>query len=76
LLAGLLPHHPVCGSHPFTCPLAANTHIPVVGVARKAMAAPFQFLVYFVSHSRPGLVELLDGLPAERKPALVRGDCK
>lgn len=27
------------------------------------------------SHSLPGLAELLDGLPAERKPALVRGDC-
>jgi hypothetical protein len=27
------------------------------------------------SHSLPGLVELFDGLPAERKPALVRGDC-
>lgn len=27
------------------------------------------------SHGLPGLVELLDGLPPERKPALVRGDC-
>lgn len=27
------------------------------------------------SRSLPGLVELLDGLPPERKPALVRGDC-
>jgi hypothetical protein len=25
-------------------------------------------------HTRPGLLKLLDGLPAERKPALVRGD--
>jgi hypothetical protein len=26
-------------------------------------------------HTQPGLLKLLDGLPASRKPALVRGDC-
>ena len=26
-------------------------------------------------HTQPGLLRLLDELPAQRKPALVRGDC-
>lgn len=61
------PHKPGRPSHSHHTYLMAGLRL-VLGIEVRAGNE------HSAAHSQPGLLQLLDGLPAERKPRLVRGD--
>jgi hypothetical protein len=61
------PHKPGRPSHSYHTYLMAGLRL-VLGIEVRAGNE------HSAAHSQPGLLQLLDGLPAERKPRLVRGD--
>ena len=61
------PHKPGRPSHSYHTYLMAGLRL-VLGVDVRAGNE------HSAAHSQPGLLQLLDGLPPERKPRLVRGD--
>ena len=62
------PHKPGRPSHSYHTYLMAGLRL-VMGVEVKPGNE------HSGSHSMPGLLEILDELPAERRPKIVRGDC-
>jgi hypothetical protein len=64
---GYNPHKPGRPSHAYHTYLIAGLR-QVLGVEVRAGNE------HTASHARPGLLKLLDGLPPQRKPRLVRGD--
>jgi len=61
------PHKPGRPSHSYHTYLMAGLRL-VLGIEVRAGNE------HSAAHSQPGLLQLLDNLPAERKPRLVRGD--
>ena len=61
------PHKPGRPSHSYHTYLMAGLRL-VLGIEVRAGNE------HSAAHSQPGLLQLLDGLPVERKPRLVRGD--
>lgn len=64
---GYNPHKPGRPSHAYHTYLMAGLR-QVLGVEVRAGNE------HTASHARPGLLKILDGLPPQRKPRLVRGD--
>lgn len=56
-------------------PQAQLPHHPAGGDALSAGTEVRAGDAHTGSHSLPGLVQLIDGLPPDRKPALMRGNC-